>query len=118
VNKLARHICNNTSQIAKNSTKPGPTPAAVKLLPKAVLNTSSKTFSLLRTTGMDTEITGAEHTLPENEAPRKADRPPLIMTTSTTRVETKEMAIYSVTNFCLEKHDLQFFTSLANSESL
>jgi hypothetical protein len=37
VKRRKRHICNNSSQTAMNSTKPVPTSAAVKLLQKAVL---------------------------------------------------------------------------------
>jgi hypothetical protein len=33
---------------------------------------------------MNTETTGAENTLPEQNAPRKSGRPPLIMNNSTT----------------------------------
>jgi hypothetical protein len=43
--------------------------AAVKLPPKAV--SSHNFFSPLRTTDMDTETTGAENMLPEQEASRK-----------------------------------------------
>jgi hypothetical protein len=64
-----RNISNNTSQTAKKSTKPVPTSAAVKLPPKAVR--TPKFFAPLRTPDMDTETTGTENTLPEQEAPRK-----------------------------------------------
>jgi hypothetical protein len=40
-------------------------------------------FSLLRTTTMETETTGAENILPEQEAPRKSGRSPPIVMTST-----------------------------------
>jgi hypothetical protein len=40
----------------------------------------------IRTTDMDTETTGAESALPEQEAPRKSGRPPAIMITSTTNL--------------------------------
>jgi hypothetical protein len=35
---------------------------------------------------MDTETTGAEKTLPKQEAPRKSGRPPPIVMTSTTNI--------------------------------
>jgi hemin uptake protein HemP len=85
---------------------------------------------------MDTETTGAENGLPEQEAPRKPDkRPPIIMTSRTnliqlqselkehdkkeyefrntrkgTHILTKVMAEYSATKSYLEKYNLQYFT--------
>jgi hypothetical protein len=82
---------------------------------------------------MDTESTEKENILPEKEAPRKSDRPPPIVMTSTTnlirlrsdlkehvkgehefrntrngtRVITKEMADYSAMKSYLEKNNLQ-----------
>jgi hypothetical protein len=47
---------------------------------------SSDFFAPLRTTDMDTETTGAEDTLSEQEAPRKSGRPPSIVMTSTTNL--------------------------------
>jgi hypothetical protein len=41
-------------------------------------------FASLRTTVVDTETTGAENTLLEQETPRKSGRPPPIMLTSIT----------------------------------
>jgi hypothetical protein len=38
-------------------------------------------FAPLRTNEMDMETSGAENTLPEQEAPRKSDRPPPIVMT-------------------------------------
>jgi hypothetical protein len=58
-----RRISKNTSQAAKNSTKPVPTSSAVKLPPKAVL--TRKLFAPLRTIDIGTEITAAENILPE-----------------------------------------------------
>jgi hypothetical protein len=84
VKRLKRHICNFTSQIAKESTKPVPTSPPVNLTPKTVLTFDF--FTPLRTTDMDTETTGAENTLPKQEAPCKAGRPPPIMMTSTTNL--------------------------------
>jgi hypothetical protein len=52
--------------------------------PKAVPTRNG--FAPLRTTGMDTETSGAENTLPEQEAPRKSGRPPPIVMTSTTNL--------------------------------
>jgi hypothetical protein len=69
IKRRKRHLSNNTSQTAKKSIKPVPTFAAVKLLPKSV--PTRNTFAPLRTTDMDTETTGVENTLPEQEAPRK-----------------------------------------------
>jgi hypothetical protein len=57
-----------TQQSAKNLTESVPTSAAVKLPPKAV--PIHNYFAPLRTTDMDTETTGAENTLPEQEAPK------------------------------------------------
>jgi hypothetical protein len=53
-----RHISNNTLQIAKKSTIPVPTTAAVKLPPKAVLTLNF--FAPLRTTDIDMESTGLQ----------------------------------------------------------
>jgi hypothetical protein len=64
-----RHISHNTLQTAKKSTNAVPTSAAVKLPPKAVLIRNF--FAPLGTINMDTETTGAEKTIPEEEAPRK-----------------------------------------------
>jgi hypothetical protein len=80
VKRRKRHISCNTSKTAKKSTKSVPIFAAVKIPPKAVL--TCKFFAPLRTTEMDTETTGAENTLPEQEAPRKSGRPPPIVMTS------------------------------------
>jgi hypothetical protein len=76
------HISNVTLQIAKKSTKPVPTSAAVNLPLKAV--STRKFFAPLRTTGAHTETTREENTLPEKEPPRKSGRPPPIVMTSTT----------------------------------
>jgi hypothetical protein len=64
--------------------EPVPTSTAVKLLPKAVL--THNFFASLRTTDMDTEITGAENPLLKQEASRKLGRPPPILMTSTTNL--------------------------------
>jgi hypothetical protein len=79
-----RRISNDTSQRAKKSNKPIHTSTAVKLPPKAVL--THNFFAPLRTTDRDTETTGAENALPEQEAPRKPGRPPPIVMTSTTNL--------------------------------
>jgi hypothetical protein len=84
VKRCKRHVCNNTSQTAKKSTKPVPTSAAVKLPPKAVLTRNS--FAPLRNTDMDTETTGTENKLLKQKAPRKPGRPLSIMMTSTTNL--------------------------------
>jgi hypothetical protein len=68
VKRIERHIPNNTSQTAKNSTKPVPPSSAVKLLPKEVLTRNF--FAPLRTNDKDTKATGAENALPEQKAPR------------------------------------------------
>jgi hypothetical protein len=80
VKRRKRHNSSDNSQSVKKSTKTVPTSAAVKLPPKAV--STRNYFAPLRTTDMDTETTGAENTLPEQEAPRKSGRPPPIMITS------------------------------------
>jgi hypothetical protein len=59
-------ISNNTLQRAKKSTKSIRTSTAVKLPPKAMLTCTI--FAPLRTTDMDTESTGTENILPENQA--------------------------------------------------
>jgi hypothetical protein len=51
IKRCKRHISNNTSQTAKNSTKQAPKSAAVKLLPKAIL--THNFFAPLRSTDMD-----------------------------------------------------------------
>jgi hypothetical protein len=68
----------------RKSTKPVPTSAAVELPPKEVLTRNF--FAPLRTTDMDTNTTGAEKTLPKQEAPRNPGRPPPIVMTSTTNL--------------------------------
>jgi hypothetical protein len=91
---------------------------------------------------MDTETTGAENTLPEQEIPKKSGRPPPIVMTSTTnlirlqsdlkehvkgeyefrntrngtRIIAKEMAGYSAMKSYLEKNNHQYFTFSPNSE--
>jgi hypothetical protein len=91
---------------------------------------------------MDTETTGAENALPEQEAPKKSGRPPSVVMTSTTnlirlqsdlkdhvkgqyefrntrnetRIVTKEIADYSAMKFYLEKNNLQHFTFSTHSE--
>jgi hypothetical protein len=91
---------------------------------------------------MDTGITGAVNTPPEQEAPRKPGRPPSVMTTSTTnlirlqgdlkdqikgehefrntrngtRIIAKEMADYSAMKSYLEKNYLHYFIFCPNSE--
>jgi hypothetical protein len=85
---------------------------------------------------MDTKTTGAENTLPEQEAPRKTDRPPPIVMSSTTNlirlqsdlqdcvkgeyeyrntrnethIITKEMTEYSATKSYIEKNNFHYFT--------
>jgi hypothetical protein len=78
VKRRKRHISDDTSQTARRSTKSVPTSKVVKLPPKAMLTRNF--FAPLRTTGMDMETTGAEDTLPEQEAPRKPGRPPPVLT--------------------------------------
>jgi hypothetical protein len=82
--EVKRHISNNTSQRDKKSIKPVPASGALKMPPKAVL--TRKLLAPLRTTDMDKETTGAENTLPEQEAPRKSGRPPPTVMTSTTKL--------------------------------
>jgi hypothetical protein len=79
-----RYNSNDTSQTAKKSTETVPVSAAVKLPPKVV--STRNFFAFLRTTDMDTETAGAENNPPEQEAPRKSDRPPPIVITSTTKL--------------------------------
>jgi hypothetical protein len=69
INRSKRHIPNDIAQTAKNSTKLVPTSATVKMPPKAMLTRNF--FAPLRTTEMDTETTGVENTVPEQEASRK-----------------------------------------------
>jgi hypothetical protein len=76
-----RHISNNSSKVAKKSTKPFPVTATIKLFPKSGL--THNFFAPLRITDMDTETPGAENTLPEQEALRKPGRSPPIVLTST-----------------------------------
>jgi hypothetical protein len=79
VKRRKRHICNDTSETAKKSTKPVPTTAAVKLPQKAVL-----------TRDTDSETIGAEKTLPEQGTPRKLGRqPPVVMTLPQTSFDSK-----------------------------
>jgi hypothetical protein len=117
-----------------------PTSAAVRLPPKAA--SARNYFAPLRTTDMDTETTGAENTLPEQETPKKSGRsPPIVMTSTTnlicllsdlkehgkaeyefrnsrngTRIITKEMADYSAIKSNIQKNNLQYFTFSPNSE--
>jgi hypothetical protein len=58
--------------------------AAFKMAPRAVITRDF--FAPLRTNSMDTETTGAENTLPEEEAPRKSGRPPPIVMPSSINV--------------------------------
>jgi hypothetical protein len=69
--------------MAKKSTKPVPTSAAVKLPPKSLLTCNF--FAPLRATDMDMETTG-ENALLEQKAPRKSGRLQPIMMTSTTNI--------------------------------
>jgi hypothetical protein len=140
VKKHKRHISNDTSQTAKKSTKLLLTSAVVKLPLKVLL--TRNILAPLRTTGVDTDTSGTENTLPEQEAPRKPGRPqPIVMTFTTnligaqrdlkghvkgeyefrnirngTRILTKEMAGYSAMKFYLEKNNLHYFTFTPNSE--
>jgi hypothetical protein len=81
VKRRKRETSNDTSHTTKKSLKLVPTSAAVKLPPKAVLTRDF--FALLRTTDIDTKTTGADNTLPKQEASRKSGRPPPIVMTST-----------------------------------
>jgi hypothetical protein len=74
-----RRYSDETSQTAKKSTISVPKSAGVKLPTKAVI--TRNLFAPLRSNKMDTETTGAENALPEQEAPRKPGRPPSIMMT-------------------------------------
>jgi hypothetical protein len=67
VKRRKRHISNDISQTAKKSTKSVPTSTAAKLPAKAVV--THNLVAPLRTNDMDTETTGAEKALPEQEAP-------------------------------------------------
>jgi hypothetical protein len=68
VKKCKSHNSNDNSKAAKKSTRKVPTFTDVKLPPKAV--SSCNYITTLRTTDMDTETTGTENTLPEQEAPK------------------------------------------------
>jgi hypothetical protein len=130
----------STSQTAKKSTKSVPISTAVKPPPKVV--STLNIFAPLRTTGMDTETTGAENALPKQEAPRNLCRlPPRMMTSTTsffriqsdlkdhvkgqyefrntrngTSIITKEMVDYSAMKSYMEKNNLHHFTFSSNSE--
>jgi hypothetical protein len=67
VKTCKRYFSNDTSWTAKKSAKSVPTTIAIKLPPKPML--THNFFAPLRTTDMDTETTGAENTLPEQEVP-------------------------------------------------
>jgi hypothetical protein len=99
-------------------------------------------FAPLRTTDMDTQITGAGNTLPEQEASRDSDRPSskvMISTTNLIRIQSdlkervkgehdfrnkrngtriiiKETADYSAIKCHLEKNNLHYFTFSPNFE--
>jgi hypothetical protein len=139
VKRRKRHICNDTSQTAKKSTIS--VPKSTGKLPTEVVITRNF-FGHLRTNDMDTETTGTENNLPEEEAPRKSGRsPPIVMTPTTniiriqsdlkdhvkgeyefrntrngTRIITKEVADSSVMKPYLEENNLQYFISSPNSE--
>jgi hypothetical protein len=81
VKRRKRHISNDTSQTAKKSTISAPKSASGQLPTKAVITRNF--FAPLRNDDLDMETTGAENTLPENEAPRKSGWPPPIMTSTT-----------------------------------
>jgi hypothetical protein len=140
VKRCKRLTSNNIWQTAKNSTRTVPTSTAVKLPPKAV--STRKFFTPLRTTVMDMEATGAENTIPEQEALRKPGRLPLIIMASTTnlirlQIDLKdhvkgaykfkntlkvtciiinEMANYSAIESYMEKNNFHHFTISPNSE--
>jgi hypothetical protein len=80
IKRRKRHISYDNSERAQKSTKSVPIPTAVKQPPKAV--PTSKFSAPIRTNDKDTETAGAENTLPEQEAPRKAGRPPPITSTT------------------------------------
>jgi hypothetical protein len=80
VKRHKKHISNDTSQTAKNSTISAPKSVAGKLPTKAVITRNF--YAPLRTNDMDTETTAEENTLPEKEVPRKSGRPPLLPQTS------------------------------------
>jgi hypothetical protein len=83
IKRYKRHISNNTSPIAEKSITSDTNSAVGKLPTKTVITRNF--FAPLRTNDMDTESTETENTLPE-EAPRKSDRPPPIVMTSTTNL--------------------------------
>jgi hypothetical protein len=64
IKRSKRHISNDTSQAAKKPTKPLPASPAIKLPSKAVL---AHILSPGRTIDTDTETTGTENTLAENQ---------------------------------------------------
>jgi hypothetical protein len=63
-----RHVAHGTSQTAKKSTKPVTTSAAAKLPPNSGLTRNF--VEPLRINDMDTETTGSENAIPEQEASR------------------------------------------------
>jgi hypothetical protein len=83
VKKRRRQISNDISQTAKKLTKPAPTSITVKLPPKVVV--THNFYAPLRT-DRNMKTTGADNTLPEQEAPRKSGRPPPTVMTSTTNL--------------------------------
>jgi hypothetical protein len=120
--------------------EPVPTSAAFKLPQKRAL--TYKFFAPLGTTDMNTETGGAQHTLPQQEAPRKSGRPPPTVITSATNftrfqgelkdhakgeyklrnsrngtsTAMKEMADYSAIKSFLNENNLHCFTFSPNSE--
>jgi hypothetical protein len=84
VKRCKRHISNNTSRTAKKSNNPVSVTPVVKLPTKSVLTCNF--FAPLRIKDKNTETTRAQNSLPEQEAPRKPDKPPPIVMTSTTNL--------------------------------
>jgi hypothetical protein len=80
VKRCKRHISNDTLETAKMTTESIPVTTGVKQTPKAV--PTRNFFAPLRA-DMNTQTTGAENNLMEQEAPRKSGRPPSIVVTST-----------------------------------
>jgi hypothetical protein len=68
VKRRKRQISNNTLHAANKSTKTVPKSTVVKVSPKEVL---THNFIAPLSTDMDTETTGAENIIPEQEAPKR-----------------------------------------------
>jgi hypothetical protein len=140
IKRRKRRISNDISETTMKSKKSVPISTTVKQTPKAV--PTRNFFARLRTNDLNTESTGTEKILPEQEAPTKSGRPlPIVKTSTTNLIQlksnlkehvkadykfpntcngthtiTKEMVDYLAMKSYLEKNNLQYFTFSPNSE--